>query len=225
MKPKDLRPAFHWDTRRVVLDDVILHVPAYYERYDEWLFPGWGHTTLFGNDHPVRIEYCSGHGHWIVERALEYPDINWVAIEMRFDRVRRIWAKLKNLALDNLLIISGEAYTATRHYLSTDSVEACYINFPDPWPKERHAKHRLVHPPFLKEVARILIPSSPLTFVTDDPDYAAQFIATAKEVEELGFVFPSPHFVTDWPEYGHSVFGKWWQNEGRSIHYIQVQAK
>ena len=142
MKPKQLKPPCSWEDRRVILDDGILFVPDYFDAYDSFTFPGWDSPEVFGTQRPVHVEFCSGNGTWIAEKAQQHPDVNWVAIEIRFDRVRKIWSKKKNLGLDNLFVVCGEGLRSSHHYFPEGSVDTVYVNFPDPWPKKRHAKHR-----------------------------------------------------------------------------------
>ena len=216
MKPKDLKCVFTFEQRRPCLFDHIFYVPIYYQNYDSFQLPAF--SDYFGNEQPVNVEYCSGNGDWIVEKAKEHPQMNWVAVEKRFDRVRKIWAKIKNHALKNLLVVSGEAMTFTQHYLPDTCMEGVYINFPDPWPKTKHAKNRLIQNPFLNELARILQPNKRLTLVTDDPTYVTQ--ATALLCAHARFTpFFSPPFLKSllmvMGALGSSSFGR--KKEGRFI--------
>lgn len=218
MKPKDLKAAFAWEDRRPLIEDRIFHVPAHYEKHHEFDFPGW--SALFGNDNPVCIEYCTGNGAWIEQRALQYPDKNWVAVEMRYDRVRKIWSKIKNGELPNLIVVCGEAWTFTHHYVPTASVEEVYINFPDPWPKEKHEKHRLMKPRFLDELARALKPGKTVTFVSDDPDY----VTNTREVFQEHPRFTTLSVRNDDPTYGTSWFETLWRRKGKDITYLNFMA-
>lgn len=112
---------------------------------------------MFGNSRPIVIEYCSGNGQWICNQAKNNPHLNWVAVEKRFDRARKIWGGLHRENLTNLIVICAEAVVYTRYYMPRSSVSELYVNFPDPWPKLRHAKHRLIRSEFLKEVEKTLI--------------------------------------------------------------------
>lgn len=219
MKPKDLRRPYRWEQRRVLIQDGILYVPDFYPNYRDFSFPGW--AELFGSDQPVHVEYCSGNGRWIIERVQSEPDKNWVAVEMRFDRVRKIWSKIQNLGLSNLFIVCGEACLATHHYFPAESVAQAYVNFPDPWPKDRHAKHRLIQADFIKEVSRILCPEGKLTLVTDDVPYSEQMLAELEASELLKPTFPAPHFIHEWEDYGRSWFEDLWREKGADIRYIQ----
>jgi tRNA (guanine-N7-)-methyltransferase len=215
MRPKDLKPPFSWHERQVVSQDGVLYVPGCCESYDSWTFPGW--NAIFSNDQSVHLEYCSGNGDWIVEKARAEPEKNWVAVEKRFDRVQKIWSKMRNAQLDNLFICCGEAHLVTRLYLPDASLEAVYINFPDPWPKQRHAKHRLTTSPFIEQLRRTLVPDGTLTFVTDDEPYAESFLAQMED--EAGFAFQFA--VDDLPGYGGSWFEHLWRGKGKEICYTR----
>lgn len=225
MKPNDLKPPFSWHQRHVLVLDHVFYVPEYYTDYAQFQFPGWSDPAIFGNAHPVHVEYCSGNGDWIAQKAAENPDVNWVAIEKQFDRVRKIWAKLKNRNLKNLLILCGEGIAATSHFLPTESVEEIYVNFPDPWPKARHEKNRLVSPPFLKQAERILKNEGGVTLVTDDVGYCEWTIKQFMHAESFLPHYPEPFFTTDLPEYGSSYFETLWRSQGKEIHYLRFNKR
>jgi tRNA (guanine-N7-)-methyltransferase len=221
MKPEDLKSPFTWDERHVVISDRIWYVPDQCSTYADFTFPGWNHPDLFGNPNPVKVEYCSGNGAWIADKAERDPSTNWVAIERKFERVRKIWSKVKNRNLSNLLIICGEGYNITTRYFLPDSVNEIFINFPDPWPKKRHAKNRIIQMPFVSEMLRTLKPRGSITFVTDDSDFSEWTIKMV--LQDPGFVssYPEPYYVTDHPEYGTSYFEQLWRDKGKIIRYHQ----
>lgn len=219
MRPENLKSPFKWDERRVLLQDRILYVPEYYDKYDEFVFPGW--ESLFANSNPLHIEYCSGNGAWIAERARLNPNINYVAIEKKFPRIRKIWSKIHNLKLDNLIGICGEGMRVTLQYFPHESVDGVFINFPDPWPKTRHAKHRIVQAPFVAEMARIMKKGSLLTMVTDDADYSSWMIAVMNGHTGFKSIHPAPFYIQDMEEYGSSYFEELWVGKGKTIRYHQ----
>lgn len=219
MKPNDLKPPFSFRNRRPCLQDSVFFVPIHYSDYSSFSFPGF--SALFEKEAPLAIEYCSGNGDWIVERALNEPHRNWVAVELRFDRIRKIWSKMKNRALSNLFLVCGEAYTFTHHYLSSQCVDEIFINFPDPWPKHRHEKHRLIKPKFLSELSRVLKRGGNVNFVTDDPPYLGETLALFHNTNDFSSHFPAPYYVTELSGYGSSWFDALWRDKGKQIHYTQ----
>lgn len=221
MKPEDLKSPFRWETRCVMMHDRIWYIPEYYDKYDAYSFPGWNDPLFFGNDRPVKVEYCSGNGTWIAAKALQHPEINWVAVEKRFVRARKIWSKIKNYQLNNLIVICGEAGLATRQYFPTESINEVFINFPDPWPKLRHAKHRLIQPAFIQEIWRTLQKNSYWTFVTDDEEYSKLLLEEMSSFKGFKSQYPAPFYVTEFPDYGTSYFEELWREKGRMIRYHQ----
>ncbi len=220
MKPKDLKSPLTWEQRRPLIHDRILFVPQYYDRHREWSFPGWEHPEIFGRKAPIEVEYCSGNGLWIIEKALAHPERNWVAVEKQFERVRKIWSKMHNFSLDNLFIVCGEALTFTRFYVPDPSFSAVYVNFPDPWPKGKHAKNRLLQEPFMTQIARAAVPEAKMTIVTDHFDYTVQITQNMLMSPLWKPCFPEPYFVTEWENYGTSYFDALWRKQGLTIYYM-----
>lgn len=223
MRPNQLKwPYSRVANRCVLIEDRVWFVPEIKVAPDKkvtdpFQFPGWDHSLLFGNNHPVHVEYCSGNGHWIIAKALEQPQHNWVAVEKKFDRVRKIWSKMKNAGVNNLVILCGEGMHATQHYMPAGSVNHIYINFPDPWPKTRHHKNRIVQLPFVQEVRRIMAPGSYLTMVTDDDDYSNWMGKTLKNSEG----FDHGQVKNERENYGTSFFEDLWRSQGKTIYYHQ----
>jgi tRNA (guanine-N7-)-methyltransferase len=217
MKPTALKFPYRWPERRPMIADGVLFVPDYYDRHREWTFPTW--PEIFGDDKPVTIEFCTGNGTWLTEKAKD-TSRNFIAVEWDFERVRKIWSKTKNYGLTNLFIVCGEAQVFARDYLRSASVNEIYINFPDPWPKLKHAKNRLFQQPFILELARVLRPEKSVTIVTDDPPYGRQIV---REFSAWEPAFPEPYFVTAWEGYGTSYFEGLWRSKGKQIHYFQFK--
>lgn len=225
MKPADLTPPFKWDNRQILINDRVWYVPSRMTAAFDFVFPGWNHPDLFGNDNPISVEYCSGNGAWIAAKAMANPQMNWLAVERKFERVRKIWSKVKNMEMKNLIVLCGEAHNATKRFFPDNSVQDIYINFPDPWPKNRHAKNRLIQDDFAKEMWRILKQERSLTFVTDDVPYSQWLIEVMQRHGGFESEYPSPFFVTDHSQYGTSYFDELWRSKGRTIHYHQFNRK
>ena len=220
MKPKDLKFPYSWEKRYPVIVDQVFYIPDFYDNYDQFSFPAL--FDLFGNHNPVVIEYGAGNGSWSIEKAQNSLK-NWIVIEKRFERVQQIWSKMKNRNLKNFFIICGKAEIFTQYYLKPNSVEEIFINFPDPWPKDRHAKHRLFQIPFIDDIVHRLISQGMITIVTDDPDYKDQIWEKLSSHEALKSSFPEPGFITHWEGYGSSYFDALWREKGKTIHYFQFK--
>lgn len=210
-----LKYPYRWNERKVILTDGVLFVPDRLESYRPL------EIELYPQDRPVHIEYCSGNGAWIADKAEAFPDIFWIAVEKKFDRVRKIWSKVKRRQLSNLLIICGEGLMATSHYIKDSSIAHVYVNFPDPWPKKRHWKHRIIQQPFLDEMRRILGSSGQLTFVTDDAEYSKVMTEELQQASHFTPLSMAPYFVTELIGYGSSYFEELWRAQGKPIFYHQ----
>lgn len=209
---KDLKIPFAWPDRHPIFLDRFLYLPGHYDHKEEVF-------GFFEKAQPTMIEYCSGNGQWVGERARQNPHLNWIAVEKKFERARKIWLKIHREGLSNLCVVCGEALIFTRYY--APPIEEVYVNFPDPWPKLRHAKHRLVRADFLNELEKAVVPRGKVTCVTDHEDYAAEMRREFLKCPGWQFLF----HVNEWPEYGHSFFNHLWVKKGKTIHYLSYEKK
>lgn len=222
LEKKDFWIPCSFDQRRTFLLDQLLFIPSHFslsKEVQKELFPFY----LYLQGAPIYLELCSGNGEWVVAQALTSPQKNWIAVEKKFDRARKIWLKAKKQGCKNLLVVWGEAYAFLKEYLPKSQIEQLYINFPDPWPKNKHAKHRLLQLKFCEEVQRILCPCGKMILVTDDIPYRNQTISLFKKKEGFQPLFPNPYYITEWEDFGSSFFDTLWRQKNRSIFYIGFQ--
>ena len=138
-------------------------------------------SELFGNDHPLRIEIGMGKGRFIMDLARMHPEINYVGIEKYSSVLLRGIQKMETDPLPNLYFIRMEAEEIADVF-GREEVERIYLNFSDPWPKDRHAKRRLPSREFLKRYDEILVRDGVIEFKTDNEDlfrFALEEIAPA----------------------------------------------
>ena len=122
--------------------------------------------TVFNNNNPIYIEIGMGKGDFIIENALRYPEINFIGIE-KFDSVIvRAIQKSNELEIDNLKLIRMDALEIDEVF--DREVDKIYLNFSDPWPKERHAKRRLTSPVFLQKYDKIFKNDANIIMKTDN---------------------------------------------------------
>ena len=130
--------------------------------------PGTWHA-LFGNSNPIYIEIGMGKGRFIHTMAKEHPDINFVGIEKYSSVLLRAIQKMEEEELPNLKFIRMDAEDIARVF-GPGEVDRIYLNFSDPWPKDRHAKRRLPSREFLGRYDVILKREGRLEFKTDNRD-------------------------------------------------------
>lgn len=220
-RPKDLRSPTDSVSSPVIIQDKVWYVPARAD-FSLFHFPGW--PELFERDAPVCVEFCSGNGAWIADKALQFPEYNWLAVEKRFDRTRKIWSKIKNRNIKNLVVACAEGLTLSHHFFPASSLQQIFVNFPDPWPKKRHAKHRIISPRLFVEAARTLQPGGRLTLVTDDEFSSSLFLDLAGSCDvPLINVMPAPGYKPPPEEYGTSFFDALFRGQGKEIRLHEVR--
>jgi tRNA (guanine-N7-)-methyltransferase len=129
----------------------------------------WG--VLFGNDNPVEIEIGAGKGTFITGQAKARPDVNFLGIEWANFFYRYTADRLRRNGCLNARAVRAEASFFLNEFVPAASVDVLHVYFPDPWPKARHHKRRLIQPSFVPVVARILKPGGRWQVVTDHKGY------------------------------------------------------
>lgn len=135
-------------------------------------------TAFEASDRPVMVEVGFGMGQALAHFAGEHRDWTCIGIEVYRPGIGSLILQCETLGLDNVRIVEGDAVTALAGWPSA-SVRLAAVYFPDPWPKRRHGKRRLIQPPFLGEVARLLEPEGRLLMATDWEPYARAMLTTA----------------------------------------------
>lgn len=145
-------------------------------------------SEVFGNNHPVHIEVGMGKGRFIMTLAELYPDVNFIGIEMYDSVLLRALQKREELEkegkkLNNLFFIRMDARELPLVF-EKGEVKKIYLNFSDPWPKERHAKRRLTSRQFLEIYEQVLEKEGVVEFKTDNREL---FEFSLEEVKEAGW--------------------------------------
>ncbi len=123
--------------------------------------------TIFGNQNPIHIEVGMGKGQFLMTLAGKNPNINYVGIEKYSSVLLRALQKMEENPLDNLKFIRMDAETIADVF-AKDEVDRIYLNFSDPWPKDRHAKRRLTSKEFFARYDKILTGDGQVEFKTDN---------------------------------------------------------
>lgn len=129
-------------------------------------------AEIFGREAPLTVEIGSGQGHVIVNAARENPDRDFLAIEVFQAGLARTMLRAEWADVANLRLVEANAPELLERVLPASSVSELWVYFPDPWPKKKQQKRRLVSPEFLKLAARVLVPGGVLRLATDWEEYA-----------------------------------------------------
>lgn len=131
-------------------------------------------NRVFADERPLELELGSGDGSFLVEYARRHPERNFLGIERLLGRLRKAERRARRAGLTNVRLISIEASYFLRYLLPPRAVTAVHVYFPDPWPKRRHQKHRLVNATFVECLGRAMPAGGAVHFRTDNRDYLDQ---------------------------------------------------
>ena len=154
--------------------------PAQKRALDE-LYPRFGvpfeeklldKKTLFGREAPLVLEIGSGMGETTAAIAQAHPELDFIAVEVHGPGVGSLLNRIEKAQLANLRVVRHDAAEVLARMIPDGSLEALHLFFPDPWPKKRHHKRRIVQPAFLELAALKLTPGGIFHAATDWPEYA-----------------------------------------------------
>lgn len=132
--------------------------------------------ALFGRAAPVSLEIGFGNGDNLATLAALHPERSYLGVEVHEPGIGHLLLRLEREQLTNVRIARHDAVEVLAHWLPDASLDEVLVFFPDPWPKKRHHKRRLVQPPFLAALARVTAPGARLYLATDWAPYAQQML-------------------------------------------------
>jgi len=140
---------------------------------------------LFGTSRPVVLEVGFGNGESLVELAAAIPDKNFLGIEVHKPGIGHCLLRADAAGIENLRIIAYDAIDVLTHQVPPESLSRLNLYFPDPWPKKRHHKRRIVQPAFLDLVADRLVDGGTLHIATDWANYAEHIDETLSQSDQF----------------------------------------
>ena len=177
---------------------------------------------IFGNLNPLIVEIGSGNGHFLVENALQNLECNFIGTEILGDRARKVSQKVEKRGMYNIAIFKGDARQFVWEYLYEETVSEFIIMFPDPWPKNRHHKHRLIQQKLLQMLHHRLIPGGRVSITTDHSLYRDHIIEEIRKTE--GFAKVNLGKFTEYPDHFRgSLFEVRFRRENRSLFFMQYE--
>jgi tRNA (guanine-N7-)-methyltransferase len=199
--------------RKLTFDDV--SVPLDVIESLEW-------SALFGNDRPVEVEIGCGKGGFLLNRARAHPEINLLGIEWANEFYRYAVDRICRWAIPNVRILRTDASYFVRKKCPRESLSALHVYHPDPWPKRRHWKRRLIQKPFVDAAADCLIDGGRWAVQTDHAEYFEQIRALLLAHPSLAeTTFEDEAFGVEEDRLGTNYEAKYLA-EGRSIFRVAV---
>lgn len=176
-------------------------------------------AEIFSGDQPLEVDLGCGDGKFLMEMAEHHPDRHFLGVERLLGRVRKVCKKSERKGLENLKVLRLESRYVVEWLLAPSSVSRLHLLCPDPWPKARHHRRRLIQEDFLNAVVRVLEPGGEFLFKTDHDEYfewAEEKVGEFKGLERL-----------DWPEdaffYPKTDFQLQWEAEGKRLQGIRLR--
>ena len=172
-------------------------------------------VELFGNENPVVLEIGSGKGRFLISSAVEQPEINFIGIEKSLHYHRVIKERVQKRHLTNVRLINHDAFLVVREMLPDASLREIHIYFPDPWPRKREQKRRIIRPEVLEQFRRVLVDGGSGIYVTDHREY---FEAAAPLIEAA---FRSERRIPQPEDSPRTNYEAKYSEEGRPIYEIR----
>lgn len=168
---------------------------------------------LFNNDNPIYVEIGMGKGRFIYQNAKKYKDINFIGIE-RFDSIMAK-AILKMEKLDNLILIKYDANLISD--LFDHEIDKIYLNFSDPWPKNRHENRRLTSKLFLEKYKNIFKDKERIEVRTDNRDF---FLYSVESLGDMGYLLNDVSFNYQAPDLIMTEYESKFRGKGANIYHL-----
>ena len=170
-------------------------------------------ADLCRDGRPLEVDLGCGDGTFLVEMARQFPERDFLGVERLLGRVRKVCKKLTRNGLANGRVLRLESGYTVEWLLPEASLSRLHLLCPDPWPKLRHHRRRLVQEDFVEALRRVLVPGGEFLFMTDHEEYFAW--AGEKVVACGGFE------QLEWPEdaffYPKTDFQRQWEAEGKTM--------
>jgi len=181
--------------------------------------PDW--HILFGNLNPLKLEIGFGMGNFLIEMAAKEPASNFIGIDFYHKGIRKIMTRIKNLKLENIRIVYGDIRNKISILFQDGELDTVYINFPDPWPKKRHIKRRLLKPEFIYQLAKKLGAEGKACLATDSKSYAHEMLDYFNSEIRFQNMDDNLGFLNERIDLPKSKYEKNYINAGEKIFYLE----
>ncbi|MZH02937.1 MAG: tRNA (guanosine(46)-N7)-methyltransferase TrmB [Nitrospinae bacterium] len=189
----------------------------YFLDIDEW--PDW--QSQFGNNHPLKLEIGFGMGSFLIEMAAQEPKTNFIGMDFYHKGIRKLMTRVKKLQLENIRMAYGDVRFKVPLLFKDGELETVYINFPDPWPKKRHIKRRLIKPEFVKLIGQKLAREGRSQLTPDSEPYAVELLDYFNAGRLFHTLAPGSAFLEGPTDLPKTKYEKNFINAGHKIYYLE----
>ena len=183
--------------------------------------PNW--KGVFSNSNPLNLEIGFGVGNFIIEMGIREPHENFIGIDFYHKGIRKVITRIAKYEIYNARIVYGDAREKIPFLFTSEQLNRVYINFPDPWPKKRHHKRRLIKPAFIKILAEKLKKGGEIHIATDHEAYAMEILEFFEKEQVLKNKNGLGTFLFQKEGTPKSKYEKKFINAGERIFYLEFK--
>jgi len=169
---------------------------------------------------PLVVDIGFGRGEFLLDLAGQQPQVAFLGIEYSFKRVLKLARRLERTELRNVRLIEAPAQLLVGELLPEESLSCVWINFPDPWPKKRHHRRRLVQAEFMRALAKCLRREGEVHIATDHAEYAEQIGEVLSAEPLLENLYAPEPYLREVSERTPTAYEREWREQGRDLHFF-----
>ncbi len=175
---------------------------------------------IFGNSNKTALEIGFGEGEFLVEVAKNNPDWNYIGIEIKYFRYKKALKLARDNNIENIKLLHFDADLAVEQVFTDSLFDRVYINFPDPWPKDRHKKHRIINNNFLDNLYRLMTKDAILEFTSDHLEYVTHTTEHFEKHNKFSNIFGKEGYSNTAHDRPQTKFEMEFRDENRKIYYL-----
>jgi tRNA (guanine-N7-)-methyltransferase len=183
--------------------------------------PDW--RLVFGNDNPLALEIGCGMGDFVTQVAQLHPEWNFIAIDYYNKGCLKTCKRIDGLELNNVRVVRDEARGFMERCIPRQSLRTVVINCPDPWPKMRHRKRRMVNADFVAFLADFMLPGGDFHFATDFDDYGEDVARIMPGIVGYENALAPDLYRHTREQYPLSKYMKKFMAEGKRIYFVHYR--
>ncbi len=174
-------------------------------------------TEIKNGERPLEVDLGCGDGSFLIELASHHPERDFIGVERLLGRCKKVCKRIARAGANNARVLRLDSKYVVEWLLPPASVSRIHLLCPDPWPKVRHHRRRLMQIDFLRAVSEALVPGGEFLFMTDHEEY---FAWAAEKIQQSG-IFEILPWREDSFFYPKTDFQIQWEAEGKSMHRIR----